>query len=71
MYVYVYTIVHVHNVILCTCSYTYSIEYASVVSSEYCHHSSVTSLCWRHGTMATGSWDSTVKVGVFLTYTVW
>lgn len=43
-------------------SYTYSTEYAAVVNSEYCHDSSVTSLSWRHGTMATGSWDSTVKV---------
>jgi factor associated with neutral sphingomyelinase activation len=42
--------------------YTYSTEYAAVVNSEYCHHSSVTSLSWRHGTMATGSWDSTVKI---------
>ena len=46
----------------CVYRYTYSTEYAAVVNSEYCHHSSVTSLSWRHGTMATGSWDSTVKV---------
>lgn len=45
-----------------TNSYTYSTEYAAVVNSEYCHDSSVTCLSWRHGTMATGSWDSTVKV---------
>ena len=44
-------------------SYTYSVEFASAVNSTYCHHSSVTSLCWKGNTLATASWDSTVKVG--------
>lgn len=43
-------------------SYTYSVECAAAIHSTYCHHSSVTSLCWRANTLATGSWDSTVKV---------
>ena len=44
------------------CRYAYSVEFASVLFSAYCHDSSVTSLCWRADILATGSWDSTVKV---------
>ena len=46
-----------------THSYTYSVDFASTVDSTYCHDSSVTSLCWKGNTLATASWDSTVKVG--------
>lgn len=42
-------------------SYTYSVEFAAVVGSTYCHDSSVTCLCWRQSVLVTGSWDSTVK----------
>ena len=47
---------------VCVCSYTYSVEFASIVSSTYCHDSSVTCIAWKENILATGSWDSTVKV---------
>ncbi|XP_064393489.1 protein FAN-like [Halichondria panicea] len=45
--------------------YVYSVEYASVVCSAYCHDSSITSLVWKNNLLVTGSWDSTVKVWDF------
>lgn len=45
--------------------HVYSVDFASVVCSSYCHDSSVTALCWKADTLATGSWDSTVKIWCF------
>jgi factor associated with neutral sphingomyelinase activation len=42
--------------------YLYSVEFAAVINSCYSHDSSVTCLCWKHDKVATGSWDSTVKI---------
>ena len=46
--------------------YFYSVEYANVVHSMRAHDSSVTCLSWSSNILATGSWDTSVKVSIVL-----
>jgi len=54
--------------ILCVCfnSYAYSVDYGTVVNTNYAHDNSVTCICWKMNILATGSLDCTVKVCVYL-----
>ena len=45
--------------------YFYSVEYANVLHSMRAHDSSVTCLSWSSNILATGSWDTSVKVQLY------
>ena len=42
--------------------YTYSVDFGTVVNTNYAHDNSVTCVCWKRNLLATGSLDCTVKV---------
>lgn len=42
--------------------YTYSVDFGTVVNTNYAHDNSVTCVCWKGNILATGSMDCTVKI---------
>lgn len=51
-------------------SYVYSVDFGTVVNTNYAHDNSVTCVCWRKSILATGSLDCTVKVSSYYFHNV-
>ncbi|XP_065915844.1 protein FAN-like isoform X2 [Dysidea avara] len=42
--------------------YAYSVDYGTIVNTNYAHDNSVTCICWKKNILVTGSLDCTVKI---------
>ena len=54
------------SVFLLCFRYTYSVDFGTVVNTNYAHDNSVTCVCWKRSILATGSLDCTVKVHTYI-----